>query len=381
MVPCPAPRSPLTDVVHDEPLPLPEDEPSGVRVELDGEVGAGGVELLGAAAADVLPQDAGGELVPIVNGEDVAVGEVQAGKQSSVSLGGWSATRSGAGPRGSEVTPAPPTPLPRAPCPQGVSSPAPPAAALPPAPSPTPCCGCWGGSEPSPRPVTLRHGSSPGRPGARAAAGSPRGAAPARWGWGGVPAVRQGRGSPQKGRPAAPPARVPAASRERCGAAQRRLRAERRGGCGGSTEKKGTERGRGGQRRAGRAGREDREAASPAPEPAAQRRPHPLGLQQGWGCPQLPPQAGGDKRHWHWGQKALAGTEGLSPLSPAKGTGAPSSSLPCPVLPASRAHQQRGRTQHPAHGGTGAGTPRPALPQEQVPPPHRRHLQRNLPPC
>lgn len=58
-------------------------------MELDGEVGAGRVELLGAAAADVLPQDAGGELVPVINGEDVAVGEVQAGKQSSVSHAQW----------------------------------------------------------------------------------------------------------------------------------------------------------------------------------------------------------------------------------------------------------------------------------------------------
>lgn len=47
-------------------------------MELDGEVGAGGVELLGAAAAHVLPQDAGGELVPVVDGEDVAVSDVQA---------------------------------------------------------------------------------------------------------------------------------------------------------------------------------------------------------------------------------------------------------------------------------------------------------------
>lgn len=47
-------------------------------MELDGEIGAGGVELLGAAAANILPQDAGGELVPIVDGEDVTVGDVQA---------------------------------------------------------------------------------------------------------------------------------------------------------------------------------------------------------------------------------------------------------------------------------------------------------------
>lgn len=70
--------APHTYVVHDESLALPKDEPSRVRVELDGEVGAGGVELLGAAAAHVLPQDAGRELVPVVDGEDVTVGDVQA---------------------------------------------------------------------------------------------------------------------------------------------------------------------------------------------------------------------------------------------------------------------------------------------------------------
>lgn len=57
-------------------------------MEPDSEVRAGGVELLGATAANVLSQDAGRELVPIINGEDVAVGEVQAGKKSSVSWAG-----------------------------------------------------------------------------------------------------------------------------------------------------------------------------------------------------------------------------------------------------------------------------------------------------
>lgn len=50
-------------------------------MELDGEVWAGGVELLGAAAANVLPQDAGRELVPVVDGEDVTVGDVQADRR------------------------------------------------------------------------------------------------------------------------------------------------------------------------------------------------------------------------------------------------------------------------------------------------------------
>lgn len=97
-----------TYVVHDESLPLPKDEPGRVGVELDGEVGAGGVELLGTAAADILPQDSSGELVPIVNGEDVAVGEVQAGKESLVRehLGqGAQARRDGAGLKRGEPLP------------------------------------------------------------------------------------------------------------------------------------------------------------------------------------------------------------------------------------------------------------------------------------
>lgn len=53
-------------------------------MELDGEVRAGGVELLGPTAAHVLPQDAGGQLVPVVDGEDVTVGQVQAGKENLV---------------------------------------------------------------------------------------------------------------------------------------------------------------------------------------------------------------------------------------------------------------------------------------------------------
>lgn len=76
-------------------------------MELDGEVGAGGVELLGTAAANVLPQDAGRELVPIVDGEDVAVGDVQAERrawlESSVSREPRQDTAV-RGSRGSQVT-------------------------------------------------------------------------------------------------------------------------------------------------------------------------------------------------------------------------------------------------------------------------------------
>lgn len=69
----------LTYVVHDEPLALPKDEAGGVRVELDGQVWRGRVQLLGPAAPQVLAQDVGHDLVAIVDGQDVAVAQVQAG--------------------------------------------------------------------------------------------------------------------------------------------------------------------------------------------------------------------------------------------------------------------------------------------------------------
>lgn len=72
------PDAPPTDVVHDKPLALPEDEAGRVRVELDGEVRCGRVQLLGAAVPEVLPQDVGHDLVPVVDGQDVAVAQVQA---------------------------------------------------------------------------------------------------------------------------------------------------------------------------------------------------------------------------------------------------------------------------------------------------------------
>lgn len=332
MVPCPAPRSPLTDVVHDEPLPLPEDEPSGVRVELDGEVRAGGVELLGAAAADVLPQDAGGELVPIVNGEDVAVGEVQAGKQSSVSLGGWSAARSGAGPRGSEVTPMPPTPLPRAPCPQGVSSPAPPAAAPPPAPCPAPCCGCWGGSEPSPRhpkPGVHAPGELPGAPRSSGCSRQPPGSGTGSVGLGGGPRRAAGQGQPpegaSRGAPRPCPRRQQGAVRGRAaaaaGGAAGRVRGEHR-------EKGHGERAGGGREGQGRAGREGGRTGKQRALLLSQQRSAgriPRACSRDGAVPSCPPkQEGtngtgtGDKRHWQ-GQKGFL----LSPQQRARESPAP----------------------------------------------------------
>lgn len=47
-------------------------------MELDGQVRRGRVQLLGATAPQVLPQDVGHDLVPVVYGQDVTVAQVQA---------------------------------------------------------------------------------------------------------------------------------------------------------------------------------------------------------------------------------------------------------------------------------------------------------------
>lgn len=47
-------------------------------MELDGQVRRGRVQLLGAAAPQVLPQDVGHDLVTVVDSQDVAVAQVQA---------------------------------------------------------------------------------------------------------------------------------------------------------------------------------------------------------------------------------------------------------------------------------------------------------------
>lgn len=70
----------LTHVVDDEALALAENQPGRVGVEGDGEVGRGGEELERAAAADVAPQDAGGELLAVGDGYHVAVADVQPGQ-------------------------------------------------------------------------------------------------------------------------------------------------------------------------------------------------------------------------------------------------------------------------------------------------------------
>lgn len=87
---------------------------------------------------------------------------------------------------------------------------------------------------------------------------------------------------------------------------------------GGQRGREGREGGQGGHRE--RAGREERQAASPAPEPAAQRRPHSPStpLAAGMGLSPAAPQAGGDKRHWQ-GQKGSR----LSPQQRAHESAAP----------------------------------------------------------
>lgn len=72
-----SPGSP-TDVAHGEALPLPEDEAGRVRVELDGQVRRGGVELLGPAAAQELAQDVAVEVISIIDREDVTLAQIQA---------------------------------------------------------------------------------------------------------------------------------------------------------------------------------------------------------------------------------------------------------------------------------------------------------------
>lgn len=47
-------------------------------MELDGEVRRGGVQLLRAAVAKVLAQDMGHNLISVIDGQDVAVAQIQA---------------------------------------------------------------------------------------------------------------------------------------------------------------------------------------------------------------------------------------------------------------------------------------------------------------
>lgn len=70
----------LTHVVDDEAFALAENEPGRVRVEGDSQIGRGGEELERAAAANVPPQYASGELLAICDGYHVAVADVQPGQ-------------------------------------------------------------------------------------------------------------------------------------------------------------------------------------------------------------------------------------------------------------------------------------------------------------
>lgn len=69
----------LTHVVDDEAFALAENEPGRVWVEGDSQIGRGGEELERAAAANVPPQDASGELLAISDGYHVTVTDVQSG--------------------------------------------------------------------------------------------------------------------------------------------------------------------------------------------------------------------------------------------------------------------------------------------------------------
>lgn len=71
----------LTHVVDDEAFTLAENEPGRVRVEGDSQIGRGGEELERAAAANVPPQYASGELLAICDGYHVAVADVESGQK------------------------------------------------------------------------------------------------------------------------------------------------------------------------------------------------------------------------------------------------------------------------------------------------------------
>lgn len=67
----PIPTVGLTGEVDDEALSIGKDTGTGVRLELDGDVGTGGKELEAAAGTRVLAQDACRQVIPVIEGEDV----------------------------------------------------------------------------------------------------------------------------------------------------------------------------------------------------------------------------------------------------------------------------------------------------------------------
>lgn len=73
----PIPTVGLTGEVDDKALPIGKDAGAGVRLELDGDIGAGGKELEAAAGTRVLTQDACCQVIPVIEGEDVPCAQPQ----------------------------------------------------------------------------------------------------------------------------------------------------------------------------------------------------------------------------------------------------------------------------------------------------------------
>lgn len=80
----------LTEEVDHEAVAIAVDVGSRVRLELDGDVGGGGVELEAGARSAVLTQHLGREVVPIVEGQQVVLPNVQPGEQQQDKQSMWS---------------------------------------------------------------------------------------------------------------------------------------------------------------------------------------------------------------------------------------------------------------------------------------------------
>lgn len=65
--------------MDDEPLPIGEGASAGVGLELDGDIGGGGVELEAATGTRILAQDARRQVVPVIEGQHVPRTQPQPG--------------------------------------------------------------------------------------------------------------------------------------------------------------------------------------------------------------------------------------------------------------------------------------------------------------
>lgn len=77
----------LTHIIDNETFALSEDEPGRVGVKGDGQVRRGGGQFEGAAASDVASQDPSRDLIPISEGQHVAVTDVKSEDDESEEKG------------------------------------------------------------------------------------------------------------------------------------------------------------------------------------------------------------------------------------------------------------------------------------------------------